>query len=463
MTIEVTPSREPMPIPLIGFSAKDKPSSDIINTCVHCGLCLPSCPTYRETGLEMSSPRGRIYLMKAVDEGRIGMDSEVFQEQMSQCLNCRACEAVCPSGVQYGAILENSRAQIEQARGIHAPAPQSAATAEVGVPELPIWIKGIRGAVFGGLFKHMGLFRLFSQSMKLYQRSGAQWFARKSGLLKLMGLADTETMLPPISASFTVPQGQVYHPDRVPRPRYSVALLSGCIMSTAFAEVHNATIRVLQKNGCEVILPPDQGCCGALHTHGGDLDGGRELARRNIAAFEGLGVDAIIVNAAGCGSTLKEYGHLLHDDPEWYDRAVAFSNKIKDVHEFLAGIELNREDLGRLDVTVTYQEPCHLVHAQRISVQPRTLLNAIPGLELREMHESSLCCGSAGIYNVTQPAMALALGARKVDNALATGAKVIATGNPGCALQLAGELRRRGEDVQVRYIVELLDEAYRRA
>jgi glycolate oxidase iron-sulfur subunit len=464
MTIEATPSREPVAIPLIGFSAKDKPSSDIINTCVHCGLCLPSCPTYRETGLEMSSPRGRIYLMKAVDEGRIGIDSDVFQEQMSQCLNCRACEAVCPSGVQYGAILENSRAQIEQARGATPPVPQGEPVpAGAGVPELPIWAKAIRGAVFDGLFKHMSLFRLFSLSMRLYQRSGAQWFARKSGILKLMGLAETETMLPPISDRFTVPQGQVFPAEGVVRPHYTVALLSGCIMSTAFVNVHDATIRVLQKNGCEVILPPEQGCCGALHTHGGDLDGGRELARRNIAAFEGLGIDAIVINAAGCGSTLKEYGHLLHDDPEWYDRAVAFSNKIKDVHEFLAGIELNRADLGRLEVTVTYQEPCHLAHAQRITAQPRTLLNAIPGLELREMHESSLCCGSAGTYNVTQPAMAMALGARKVNNALATGAKVIATGNPGCALQLAGELRRRGEDVQVRYIVELLDEAYRRA
>jgi glycolate oxidase iron-sulfur subunit len=463
MTIEASPNRESLTIPLIGFSAKDKPSSDIINTCVHCGLCLPSCPTYRETGLEMSSPRGRIYLMKAVDEGRIGLDSTVFQEQMSQCLNCRACEAVCPSGVQYGAILENSRAQIEQARGSK-PEPVAANTppASAGVPTLPIWAQAIRGAVFGGLFKDMRLFRLFSESMKLYQRTGIQAIARKSGLLKLMGLADTESMLPPISDRFTVPQGQIYPAEGTARPRYTVALLSGCIMSTAFANVHNATIRVLQKNGCEVILPPEQGCCGALHTHGGDLDGGRELARRNIAAFEGLGVDAIIINAAGCGSTLKEYGHLLHDDHEWHDRAVAFSAKIKDVHEFLAGIELNRADLGRLYVTVTYQEPCHLAHAQRISVQPRTLLNAIPGLQLREMHESSLCCGSAGIYNVTQPAMAMALGARKVDNALATGAKVIATGNPGCALQLAGELRRRGEDVQVRYIVELLDEAYQR-
>ncbi len=451
-----TPDRETVNIPLVPFSARDRPSSDIINTCVHCGLCLSSCPTYRETGLEMSSPRGRIYLMKAVDEGRIGLESEVFQEQMSQCLNCRACEAVCPSGVQYGAILEASRAQIEQARERGAHDPMAPAT----LPPRPLWQRALRGVVFDALFKEMGLFRAFSATMRLYQRSGAQWIARKSGLLSLIGMADAERMLPPINPHFTVPRGQIYPAEG--ERRYSVAVLTGCIMSTAFAGVHEATIRVLQKNGCEVILPPDQGCCGALHTHGGDLDGGRELARRNIAAFEGLGVDAIVINAAGCGSTLKEYDHLLHDDPLWHERAAAFSRKVKDIHEFLAGIEFNRADLSRLEVQVTYQEPCHLAHAQRITVQPRTLLTAIPGLQLREMHESALCCGSAGVYNLTQPEMAARLGARKVDNALATGAQVIATANPGCALQLAGELRRRGEEVQVRYIVELLDESYRR-
>lgn len=464
MTIDSSPEREPIAIPLIPFSDKDRPSADIINTCVHCGLCLSSCPTYRETGLEMSSPRGRIYLMKAVDEGRIGLESEVFQEQMSQCLNCRACEAVCPSGVQYGAILEASRAQLEQAREagkIASPPSLDGAAEGKGLPPRPLWQRGLRGAVFGGLFRNMGLFRAFTGSMWLYQKSGAQWVARKSGMLKLMGLDETEQMLPSLSGKMVEPRGQIFPAEG--ERRASVALLTGCIMSTAFAEVHEATIRVLQKNGVEVILPPGQGCCGALHTHGGDLDGGRTLARTNIAAFEGLGVDAIIINAAGCGGTLKEYGHLLHDDHEWHGRAVAFSAKVKDVHEYLAGIGLNTRGLGRLDVSVTYQEPCHLAHAQRITVQPRTLLKAIPGLELREMHESALCCGSAGVYNVTQPEMAAQLGARKVNNALATGASVIATGNPGCALQLAGELRRRGEEVQVRYIVELLDESYRRA
>ncbi|PDW04621.1 (Fe-S)-binding protein [Candidatus Viridilinea mediisalina] len=434
----------------------------MINTCVHCGLCLPACPTYRETGLEMASPRGRIYLMKAVDEGRIGMESRVFQEQMSLCLNCRACEAVCPSGVQYGAILEASRVQLEQARSagnLPVPLLPIVGTQPAQLPPRPLWQQALRSIVFGGLFKEMALFRAFSGSMRLYQQSGLQWLARQSGILKLIGMAATERMLPPLSERFVTPMGQIYPAEG--QRRYTVALLTGCIMSTAFANVHQASIRVLQKNGCDVILPPDQGCCGALHTHGGDLDGGRTVARRNIAAFTGLGIDAIIVNAAGCGSTLKEYGHLLHDDPAWHAQANAFTAKVKDIHEFLAAIELNRADLGRLELKVTYQEPCHLAHAQRITVQPRSILQAIPGLELHEMHESALCCGSAGVYNLTQPTMAAQLGARKLNNALATGAHVIATANPGCALQLAGALQQRGEDVQVRYIVELLDASYR--
>ncbi len=431
----------------IPFAGHDVPNDDIINTCVHCGLCLSSCPTYRETGLEMSSPRGRIYLMKAVSEGRIGMESAVFQEQMSQCLNCRACEAVCPSGVQYGAILEASRQQLEQARD------------EGRLPPHPLLVRLLRGGTFDVMFKRLEFFRLFSRLMWVYQRSGAQAIARRLGILKLLKLDETESLLPPISDRFTVPQGQVFPAEGT--ARYHVALLSGCIMSTAFSNVHEATVRVLQKNGCTVYLPPAQGCCGALHSHGGDLDGARELARRNIAAFEGMGVDAIIVNAAGCGSTLKEYGHLLHDDPTWAARAAKFSHKIKDVSEFLATIDLNTRDLKPLNITVTYQEPCHLAHAQRISAQPRKLLRAIPALQLVEMRESSLCCGSAGIYNVTQPEMADRLGNRKLDNAEATKADLLVTANPGCHLQLSGGLRRRGNAMQVRHIVEVLDESYR--
>jgi glycolate oxidase iron-sulfur subunit len=431
----------------VPFAGPDAPPESLINACVHCGLCLSSCPTYRETGLEQFSPRGRIYLMKSVAEGRIGLESEVFQEQMSACLNCRACEAVCPSGVQYGAILEASRAQIEAAR------------AEERLPNHALPVRALRGGVFGWLFAHMALFRSFSRLMWLYQRSGVQWLARRLGILRLLRLDATEQLLPAISDRFVVPEGQIFAAEGDERKR--VGLLAGCIMSTSFADVHAATIRVLQKNGCTVVLAPEQGCCGALHSHGGDLDGARALARRNIAAFEGLGLDAIIVNAAGCGSTLKEYGHLLHDDAAWAARAHTFAARVKDVSEFLAGIELNTRDMRHLPITVTYQEPCHLAHAQRISYQPRRLLKAIPGLELREMHESALCCGSAGIYNITQPAMADRLGSRKLDNAEATGASVVVTANPGCHLQLAGGLRARNSSMRVRHIVELLDEAYR--
>ena len=453
MSTAVAPAPAP-PRHLVGFSGKDFPEPALINSCVHCGLCLSSCPTYRETGLEMSSPRGRIYLMKAVSEGRMSLASEVFQGQMSECLNCRACEAVCPSGVQYGAIVEASRAQIQTAREhANGAGPIRPQGVSVGL---------IRSFVFGRLFKSMAVFRGFSWLMKMYQVTGLQWLARHLGILKLMGTSDMELMLPKFSSTFTVPKGQVY-PAAGTR-RHRVALLPGCIMSTAFAHVHEATIRVLQKNGCEVVLPPNQGCCGALHTHGGDLEGGRDLARTNILALEQGGLaelDAIIINAAGCGSTLKEYAHLLHEDSDWHERAKKFVAKVKDVHEFLAQIDLNKADLQPLPVKVTYQEPCHLAHAQRITAQPRQLLNAIPGLQLVEMNESALCCGSAGVYNITQPELASSLGARKIENALATGADVIATANPGCALQLAGELKKKGRDVQVRYIVELLDESYR--
>ena len=448
-------------IPILGFSGADVPDSGIINTCVHCGLCLPACPTYRITGSELSSPRGRIYLMKGVSEGRVSLDDGVFVDQMSQCLNCRACEAVCPSGVQYGSILEASRTQIQRMREL--PTINAETALGIAVPKRQsVGERFIRKFVFGSLFKNMGLFRAFSWSMKAYQKTGLQTIARKTGLVKLFGMAESEALMPPISKQFTVPKGQVF-PAQVGGPTRRVALITGCIMSTVFAHVHEASIRVLQKNGCDVVLPEGQGCCGALHMHGGDMAGGRELACRNIEAMERLGLDAldaIVVNAAGCGSTLKEYGHMLHDDPIWRERAETFVAKVRDIHEYLGSIELNIADLKPLPITVTYQEPCHMVHAQRIVVQPRKLLKAIPQLKLVEMQESSMCCGSAGIYNLTEPDMAGQLGARKISNALATGATVIATGNPGCAMQLANELRKVGKTVAVKYIVELLDESY---
>jgi len=445
---------------VIAFSGKDRPDEGIINTCVHCGICLSVCPTYRVTGLEMSSPRGRIFLMKQVSAGEMSADEPEFMAQMTQCLNCRACEAACPSGVKYGQILEASRSQVMAIRLDGRPKTEDDPKT-ANSPAVPAAERIIRAAVFDHMFKDMRLFRAFSGALKVYQKSGAQAIARKTGLLKLMGMGEMEAMLPAISQKMLQPRGQIFAADG-PRA-HRVALLTGCIMGTAFAQVHKATIRVLRKNGCEVVIPEGQGCCGALHTHGGDLDGGRELARANILALERAGLDefdAVISNAAGCGSTLKEYAHLLADDPVWHERAARWTSKVKDIHEFLASIELNTQDLKPLNATVTFQEPCHLAHAQRITSQPRKLLGAIPGLQLREMPESALCCGSAGIYNVIQPEMAAALGERKIENALSVKPDIIATANPGCALQLANELRKRGQNVQVKYIIELLDQSY---
>ncbi len=426
-----------------GFIGHDKPENELIDACVRCGFCLTSCPTYVETRKETSSPRGRIYLMKAVSEGRLDLGSAGFIDQMYECLDCRACEAVCPSGVQYGKLVEPARSQIE--RQI----------------KRPIWQRVIRDLTFNQLFAKGSLFRATCMAFKIYQRSGVQAVVRGSHILEPLGLSAMEASLPKMSGRFFVPEGQVY--EAVGPQRARVALFSGCVMGTAFARVNRATARVLAKNGCEVVVPAEQGCCGALNVHAGDLDSGRNLMKRNIEAFEALDVDAIIINAAGCGSNLKEYGHLFHDDPAWADRAVAFSAKVKDISEYLAKLGLVG-DLGELPVRVTYQDACHLAHAQRITKQPRDLLKAIPGLQLVEMHESSLCCGSAGIYNITRPEMSARLMKRKAKNAVATTPEIIVSANPGCMMQLASGLADAGTTgIKVRHLVELLDESYRRA
>ena len=423
------------------FSPPDVPDFDVIRSCVHCGFCLPTCPTYVLTGKERSSPRGRIWLMKSIAEGRMDMMDPIFEHEMSFCLNCRACEAVCPSGVEYGQILEASRAQLERANnGGSLPA------------------RAAKGATYGFLFKDMRRLRAASHGLKLYQKSGLQGAVRKTGVLNLIGLAEQEMMLPDMSDEFMTPHGQTW--PAIGESLGRVALFTGCIMSTAYADVHQATIRVLNRNGYDVTAVSDQGCCGALNVHGGDMDGGREQARRNVDAFDLDTFDAVIINAAGCGAALKEYDHLLHEDPEYAERAETFSSRVKDITEFLAEKGLNAMP-GSYAKRVTYQEPCHLAHAQRITAQPRSLLEAVPDLELVEMPESSLCCGSAGVYNVTQPDAARQLGDRKVDNALAVEPEIIVSANPGCMLQLQGILRSRGVDVEVLHIVELLDRAYR--
>ncbi|MFN2459843.1 MAG: (Fe-S)-binding protein [Candidatus Velthaea sp.] len=424
-----------------GFSGKDVPPESVFNQCVRCGLCLPTCPTYLETLVETSGPRGRIALIKAVAEERLDLTSPGFVHQMSECLDCRACEAVCPSGVAYGRLLEPARTQI-----VRATEPARGWNARLG-----------RAVAIGWLFSNMRFMRAVAAFVRFYQRSGLRALARGSGVLRALGLEELEAQAPPISHRFFVPRGQRWpaHGSK----KATVFMHAGCIMHVAFADVDEATVRVLQRAGCDVVAPADQGCCGAITIHAGEMDLGRVLGKRTIAAFERSGADYYVVNAAGCGSSLKEYGHLFAGDPEWQDRAVRFSARVRDVTEFLDDIGIGA-GLGPLDAVVTYQEPCHLAHAQRITAAPRRLLAQIPGLRLREMAESSLCCGSAGIYNVTQPEMAQKLQRRKVDRILEVAPHIVATANPGCALQIANGLRKDGRDIAVRHIVELLDMSY---
>ena len=377
-------------------------------------------------------------MMSAVAEDRMDLLDQAFVEQMYQCHNCRPCEAVCPSGVQYGPLVEASRAQIEQHR--HRPLPQ----------------RILRKVTLGWMFGDASRFRAMMSMTRIYQRSGLSALAHKTGVLRLMGLADAEAMLPRINAAPLKPGTESWTPGtQVKR----AVLFNGCIMGTVFADVNRAAGRVMAHNGVAVEVPVGQQCCGALQVHSGMMDEARALARQNIESFEKFGDDAIIITAAGCGAALKEYGHLLHEDSEYAERATKFSKRCRDVTEFLADGDLIPPTVS-VNRSVTYQEPCHLAHAQRITSQPRKLLQSIPGVSIIEMHESSLCCGSAGIYNILRKDFADQLGDRKAKNTAATGADVVATSNPGCYLQLASTLKRNGAPTDVAYIVELLDEAY---
>lgn len=423
-----------------GFSGPDIPEDDLLRACVHCGMCLSSCPTYRLTGQEMSSPRGRLWLMRAVADDRLDLLDPLFDEQMYQCLNCRACEAVCPSGVHYGPLVEASRAQLEQ----HRPRPAAERT--------------LRHLGLDWLFADNGRLRFLVSLLRLSQMSGLSALARKTGLLKLLGMEDLEALTPRISRRALVPGNERWTADGGASTRQA-RLFNGCVMGTVFANTNRAAARVIARNGAHVDVPVAQQCCGALHVHAGMMDEARVLARQNIDAFAASGDDPIIVTAAGCGAALKEYGYLLKDDPAYAERARQFSARVRDFTEYLDAQKLvpPRKPLNR---TVTYQEPCHLVHAQRISKQPRDLMQAIPGLQLVEMKESSLCCGSAGIYNIIREEMANELGDRKALHAMETPATEVITANPGCFMQVSASLRRNGSEARVRHIADLLDEAY---
>jgi len=411
-----------------------------LDRCVHCGLCLNACPTYRELGVEMDSPRGRIYQMVQVANG--APITESYVQHIGLCLACRGCETACPSGVPYGRMVEDARAELE---------------ARCKRGRLAQWL---RSFIFEHVLPSRTGLSVAGTLLYLYESIGVKALVRLLATLKLLGpLGDLAQLAPSAEPPFFFSQiGRTFPPEGA--RRYRVAFLAGCIANISFARLNEASVRVLQKNGCEVTIPQGQGCCGALHLHSGLREQARKLARRNLDALRGGGFDAILTNAAGCGSTLKEYGELLEDDAEYRARAHEFAAAVRDITEFLGGIELTPVT-GAVDAIVTYQDSCHLAHGQKVRTAPRRLLAAVPGLTIQEMPGADICCGSAGIYNVVQNEMSMQILKSKMEAVNSTQAGIVATANPGCMLQLQAGVRLHGRGQRVMHVVEILDEAYR--
>ena len=424
------------------FQWPDAPVEDKYSVCVHCGFCLEVCPTYQELGDENESPRGRVYLIKLAAEGLLPLDSSIINPVFN-CLDCRACETVCPSGVQVGTLIEEARGKI------HAASKQSR------------FQKRVQNVFLRGVFPHPKRLQAMGKFMRLYQQSGLRSLVRGTGLLKVLPthLVEMEAVLPAVPALPAL----VSLPEKIPAVggnKGTAALFTGCVMDVFFSDINRATARVTARNGLNVLVPKEQVCCGALQIHAGDRDAARDMARRNIDVFLDSGTDYIVINAAGCGAALKEYSELFRDDKEYHDKAVLFSKKVRDISEILVEVGFEAPK-GRVDRTITYHDACHLCHAQNVRSQPRQLLRSIPGLNVVEMVESDRCCGSAGIYNLTHPDMAGALLERKMDN-LPDEADGVAMGNPGCMLQIKVGAHRRNNDIDVLHTVELLDLAYQR-
>ncbi|KJH70190.1 (Fe-S)-binding protein [Aliterella atlantica] len=429
---------------LKGFDEHHPPDPKLIDACVHCGFCLSTCPSYRVLGKEMDSPRGRIYLMDAINEGQAPLNTATAQH-FDSCLGCLACVTTCPSGVQYDKLIAATRPQVERNY------PRT-------LPD-----KLYRQLIFS-LFPYPNRVRVLLTGLFAYQKLGLQKIVRSTGLLKLVSprLAAMESVLPQISLSSFRDDIPATIPA-VGEKRYRVGMILGCVQRLFFSDVNTATVRVLTANGCEVVVPKVQGCCAALPHHQGQEEQAKTLAKQMIDAFSGTDVDAVIINAAGCGHTLKEYGHLLQDDPEYKEKAQEFAAKVKDVQEFLAtaGLTAKLSPLSDRPLTLVYQDACHLLHGQKISVQPRQVLRQIPGVQLKEPIDAALCCGSAGVYNMLQPEVADELGAAKVDNLLNTGADLIASANPGCSLQIGKHLNLQNKKVPIKHPIELLDYSIR--
>jgi glycolate oxidase iron-sulfur subunit len=423
---------------LSGFSAIDKPEYEDYSRCIHCGLCLNHCPTYRLWGMEADSPRGRIRQMLLIDQGRLEL-GESFVTHIDRCLDCRACETACPSGVEYGKLVELARAQIEQRY------------------KRPWVSRAIRELVYRRLLPFPRRIAGLARLLRFYQSTGLETLARGSGLLRLMGLENQARLLPRIDREFFFSRLGKTFPARGQR-RARVAFFAGCIAQVAFSRLNNATIRVLQANGCEVVVPVGQVCCGALAAHAGLRDVARDLGRANLDVFLREDCDAVITNAAGCGSTLKEYASLFAPSDPAHERATQFAARMRDVTQFLVELGLS-SSLRPLPMRVTYQDSCHLVHGQKIREAPRELIRSVPGVELAEMPLADHCCGSAGVYNATQPGASMALLKEKMEAACGTGARAIVTANPGCILQLQAGAAIHRTDQEVLHVVELIDRA----
>lgn len=413
----------------------------VVQQCMHCGMCLPSCPTYLETKKERNSPRGRIALMRSIADGNLEV-TKSFGEEMYYCLGCLACTTACPAGVDYPQLFENARAEVEHADVMFH-------------PERRFW----RWLTLRQLFAKPWMLRAVGRSLRIYQASGLSALVRKSGVLRLLpkNLRDLEPTTPIVEKHFS--DALIAEKEKSDDAKYRVGMLTGCVQDLVFSSVNRDTVDVLLENGCEVVTPRSQGCCGSLHAHNGDLEQAREQAKAMIDSFALDSLDAVVTNAAGCGSHLKHFSNLLKSDPDYAERAAEWDRKARDISQWLVEIDFRKPE-GAIAATrrVTYHEACHLCHGQGISAQPREVLRSIPGVELTEMENATHCCGSAGIYNITQPEQAGKLQEEKVACIGATGAEVVATANPGCHLQIQNGV---GDSAVVCHPVSLLAEAYR--
>jgi len=426
---------------LSNYTSKDTPDETKWADCVHCGLCLESCPTYELTGQEQHSPRGRVYLIKSVADGKLKVN-EQFKESINACLDCRACTTACPASVDVGGLIEEARGQIRQ------------------VMPLTGWQGTVSKVFLEGLFPHHNRLNTMGSFLKFYQKSGIQKVVRKTGLMNIMPqhLVEMESVMPEVSQ--TVRKKYKNNPV-IPaqgEKKREVSLLTGCVMDVMFSDINQATINVLTRNGNEVTIPQKQTCCGALHVHAGDRDTGRKLAKQNIEAFKDS--EKIIVNAAGCGCMLKEYEELFQDEPEWLERAQTFSEKVEDIskHLYDTGYEKPKAEIK---AKIAYHDACHLAHGQGIRKEPRDMLLNIPGVEMVHMANADRCCGSAGIYNITSPDLASPILESKMKN-VPDEVEMISMGNPGCMLQMAIGVKKYGRNQKVVHTVQLLDWAYKK-